>query len=469
MIAELVARLVRVRRGVRALVAVAALAVAGCASTDHYPLNAAIDGEAGRSGYRFANLDHADSSESLAVIVSFSGGGTRAAAMAYGVLEQLAATRFYWEGRERRLLDEVDVISSVSGGSVTAAYFGLRGDAIFDDFGSRFLYQDVQQEIQDRVLSGHNLSRLRSPWFGRIEIVSEVFDERLFAGATYADLIHRGKRPFVILNATDMSLGSRFAFTQEQFDLICSDLARVPLARAVAASAAVPVVFSPLTLQNYAGRCHNATQAAIGRDFSQLQPRQRQRLRELQSYLDGVKRPFIHLLDGGLVDNTGVWGTLDASLLSGKASSLLQGIELSKLRKVVFIVVSAETDPRNEVDRGPEVPILRQVAQALVDIPINRNSLESTAYFREMTPRWKEQVRKASGRDVDVYLVEASLRELGEEAERSEYMAIPTTFGLPADQVDRLRSVGARLLRESPEFRRLLGDLARETGSERKP
>jgi NTE family protein len=61
------------------------------------------------------------------LILAFSGGGTRAAAFAYGVLEELAATPVVLGGRPRRLLDEVDLISAVSGGSFTAAYYGLYG------------------------------------------------------------------------------------------------------------------------------------------------------------------------------------------------------------------------------------------------------------------------------------------------------------------------------------------------------
>ena len=38
-------------------------------------------------------------------------------------------------------------------------------------------------------------------------------------------------------------------------------------------------------------------------------------------------------------------------------------------------------------------------------------------------------------------------------------MDLPTRFSLSAEQVDRLRETGGRLLRESPEFRRLLGHL----------
>jgi NTE family protein len=50
-------------------------------------------------------------------------------------------------------------------------------------------------------------------------------------------------------------VGNRFVFSQEQFDLICSDLSQLEVARAVAASSAVPVAFSPIVLKNYAGTC----------------------------------------------------------------------------------------------------------------------------------------------------------------------------------------------------------------------
>ena len=68
-------------------------------------------------GYRFSNIAPGENnSDSLFLILTFSGGGTRAAAFAYGALEKLRDTEIVWEGRRRRLLDEVDIISSVSGG-----------------------------------------------------------------------------------------------------------------------------------------------------------------------------------------------------------------------------------------------------------------------------------------------------------------------------------------------------------------
>src|SRR5262245_34256537 len=108
-----------------------ALLLAGCA---HYPVNAPLTRAALETGYRFTNLPHTNNSDSLFIVLAFSGGGTRAAALAYGVLEELARTQIVWEGRSGRLLDEVDLISSVSGGSFTAAYYGLYGDRIFSDF-----------------------------------------------------------------------------------------------------------------------------------------------------------------------------------------------------------------------------------------------------------------------------------------------------------------------------------------------
>ncbi len=243
-------RALRVAKGL-VILAVALLA-SGCA---HYPGDAKLDRYDAGYGYRFTNLSSADNSDSLLVVVTFSGGGTRAAAFAYGVLEQLAKTGINWESQSKRLLDEVDIISSVSGGSYTAAYYALNRDRVFEDFESAFLKRNVQGELTRKILTPYNLARAAGPTFGRIDLVVEYLDDELFRGATYGDLVKAGRRPFILINASDMSLGTRFEFTQDQFDLLCSDLSQFPLARAVAASNAVPVLFSPLTVWNYGGHC----------------------------------------------------------------------------------------------------------------------------------------------------------------------------------------------------------------------
>ena len=96
------------------------------------------------------------------VILTFSGGGTRAAAFAYGVLEVLRKTEVDTPRGRARLLDAVDVITGVSGGSFTALAYGLYGDKLFDEYEKRFLKRDVQGELTTRFLSPSNWGALWS-------------------------------------------------------------------------------------------------------------------------------------------------------------------------------------------------------------------------------------------------------------------------------------------------------------------
>ncbi len=109
------------------------LLISGCASygvVENTPKKAPGIGE----GYSFLSWkDRGGHAGEIALILAFSGGGTRAAALSYGVMEELRDTEVVIDGQPKRLLDEVDRISSVSGGSFTAAYYGLHGDKIFED------------------------------------------------------------------------------------------------------------------------------------------------------------------------------------------------------------------------------------------------------------------------------------------------------------------------------------------------
>ena len=53
----------------------------------------------------------------------------------------------------------------------------------------------------------------------------------------------------------------------------------------------------------------------------------------------------------------------------------------------------------------------------------------------------------------------AWFQSLQDPAERTYFKQVKTRLTLPKDQVDRLREVGGRLLREAPGFQRLLADL----------
>ena len=189
------------------------------------------------------------------VILAFSGGGTRAAAFSYGVLETLRSMEMVTKaGRQTRLLDEVDAITGVSGGSFTALAYGLYGDQLFDEYQARFLKRNVQRELVARILNPLNWGTFSSTGWGRSEVAAQLYDEILFNGATFADLYSAGG-PMIAVSATELGNGARIVFLPQNFDVMCADLHPIRLSRAAAASSAVPVVLSPITINNYGGSC----------------------------------------------------------------------------------------------------------------------------------------------------------------------------------------------------------------------
>ena len=201
--------------------------LAGCTSygvVQNQPISRVEPGS-GYSLQAYAAKQRRQSGE-LSLAVAFSGGGTRAAALSYGVLVELRDTRVVIDGREQRLLDAIGLISSVSGGSFTSAYYGLYGERVFEDFEQRFLRRDVEGALVRGLLDP-----LR--WFsgrGRTEMAVDYYREVLFGDATFADLM-RLDAPLLLINSSDLGHGVRFSFVQEYFNLLCSDLSSFPLAR----------------------------------------------------------------------------------------------------------------------------------------------------------------------------------------------------------------------------------------------
>jgi NTE family protein len=194
----------------------AVIALGGCATRS---MNLPITQADPAAGDRFENrLDGTEKRDNL-VILAFSGGGTRAAALTYGVLEFLRLTRVVRPmGNPVRLLDAVDLITGVSGGSFTALAHGLYGDTLFADCEQRFLKRDVQGEIISRVLRPAHWGALGATGTGRDEVAAGLYDEILFNGATLGDL-PRAKEPVIMASAMDISSGFRFFFNQRVFDV----------------------------------------------------------------------------------------------------------------------------------------------------------------------------------------------------------------------------------------------------------
>jgi NTE family protein len=158
----------------------------------------------------------------------------------------------------------------------------------------------------------------------------------------------------------DLTTGAPFEFTPEQFVLICSDLDSVPLAFAVAASSAVPVVLSPITVRNYAGSCPQSAQVAESVEADR-NAQARMLYVSVRGYLDAQARPYLHLVDGGLTDNLGVRGMLDRTIASGSLEASFRGVPPHSLRELVLISVNSERDTAERIDQSDEVLSTSQV------------------------------------------------------------------------------------------------------------
>lgn len=433
------------------------------------------------SGYRFETRQAYREDHENLVILAFSGGGTRAAAFSYGVLESLRRTELVGPGgRKIRLLDEIDVITGISGGSFTALAYGLYGDKLFDDYEQRFLKRNVQGEIVGRVLNPFNWPKLWSRSWGRSEMAAKIYDEILFNGATFADL-NRGTGPFINVSATDITNGSRLGFNQGLFDIFCSDLGAVPLSRAAAASSAVPVVLSPVTLNNYGGTC-NYTAPEWTKPFFQSNdaPRPAARaIREitaLSDYRDGARRPYIHLVDGGVSDNLGMRGVLDALELLETFHDLGAPTPLDRARRIIIFIVNSLSTPPTDWDKHERPPGTLQVLVKATGVPIDHYSYEAVELLNDTMARWRtmRQLRNSpaftTGRDpatdaivrapdAEIYAIDVSFQQLKDKNEQRYLNKLPTSFHLPSEAVDRLRAAAGKIILESPEFQRLRNDV----------
>ncbi len=449
------------------------------------------------AGYRYRNLTETPSNntEKNFIIVTMSGGGTRAAALAYGAAEHMNAAVLDRSGTT--LLDEVDVISSVSGGSFAAAYLTR--------FGKEKFIRDFPHDVLDRRIERDLLLRAIAPWnwpemllYGRSDLAERYYNDHIFDGDTFDSLPRR--RPFVILNATDLTSGATFAFTQDDFDRICSDLGPIPLSRGVLASSAFPVGFTPITLKNYGmTECGYQepgwTKAAL-LDF-EVDPPRYQRAAVWTSYEDPVARPYIHLSDGGIADNLGLRGP-EVSLSSTDSPWTI--LNRRQIEKVALIVIDAKPANPGTIDQSPRRPSFTTVVAASASNPIANYSFDTVESLRRFIQEQRKasqdyQFRRthcdklatelcngpASGSCVQerqqdcyqalnagdqyrvrvpkYYEIHVQFDAIKDPEQRAALEKIPTTLQLPDEDVRILVQAAGEILDQSKDYRELLTDL----------
>jgi NTE family protein len=183
--------------GVAAFALLMSLALTGCISVYNFPANQPLPQAAAAELSRFDSAEY-EGQDDVLVALSFSGGGTRAAAFSFGVLQELERTRL--GSRGKTLLDQVGFVSGVSGGSITAAYFGLKKRAALDDFRQRFLLRNAEEGLRTSVSLG-NIGRALGGGVNDSQF-SRWLDQNLFDGATFASFGAR-PRPWVWINASE--------------------------------------------------------------------------------------------------------------------------------------------------------------------------------------------------------------------------------------------------------------------------
>jgi NTE family protein len=278
-----------------------------------------------------------------------------------------------------------------------------------------------------------------------------------------------------------MTLGTRYQFTQNYADIICSDLSRLPVSRAVTASSAVPILFSPITLTNHAGEC-GWQQPAWMQAALDTQNRS-SRLYNLATGMLALENredhPYLHLFDGGLADNLGLRAMLDGVLRYNGINEALKALGMEKTRKVVIILVNAETALDVESSRKMQSPTFAAALSAATSVPLQRYSFETVALLKDRLADWQQESYEAACgktaqsekgmegksdgtecKGVDFHFIEVNFSEHPDPAEREYLKRLPTSFVLTDEAVDRLIAAGRLVLRNNDEYQRLLSEAA---------
>jgi NTE family protein len=401
------------------------------------------------------------------IVVAFSGGGSRAAALGWNVLKELRDVRYKSGTHERRLVDDVAVVSSVSGGSTIAAWFGLNGPQSLDEF-EPFLVKD---NVQALVNASLNPFAWFDHWFSggsRTDFVVDLFNKDLYKDKKMSELNRPGK-PFVILNTTDMAGGEIFSFRPDMFNDICSDLDEIPIALAVATSADVPIIFAPTAMRNHSvtgcswspspdwvsNKLHSKYEQYLNlpvyraaRYSNDLhRGYERFRFRDIQ---------YLYLVDGGLADNSGAQSLLSTVQSPSDPAGILRLLNKRQVKRLVIVMVNAQSDPVPGEYQSPNRPGIFSMFDSVTGVPINSATAGAIGQVND-TLTQISQFASQFGAQVYNVLVDFDQFRIPEQAKlRDQAKAIPTSWTISAQDREVLKESAATLLHQHPCFQNLL-------------
>ena len=383
------------------------------------------------------------------IVLSFSGGGLRAAAFAHGVLTALESVKT----ADGDLLDDLALISSVSGGSLTAAHYGVYGREGLARFRSAVLLADFESGMRLSLYSPANLMRVLGGGLNTRENFGDTLDRRVFHGATFADVFRR-QGPEIRIQATDLYHRVPFPFVPPLFSILCSDLSSYGVADAVAASMAVPVLFAPVVVRTFPGSCEPlpAEIAAI-----RARPEASRVLNSIAKAIAAYRNPgridFIKLADGGLTDNFAVSTMVISRLAFGTPYAPMTERDAVRIRRLLLIVADASQGPNGDWTLHEAGPRGVDLARSAADAAIDAAARYAADALGGMIQEWQESViafrcglkpadvvrlggpAQWDCADVKFSLAYLSVDEL-ESPMRERIDAIPTRLTLDAGQVD---------------------------------
>jgi NTE family protein len=405
------------------------------------------------------------------IALAFSGGGTRAAAFAHGVMLGLDRAPARGGGS---YFDKIVFLSGVSGGSVAAAYYGLKGRPALSDFRERFLLRDAEEDLDTRV-SFINVARGFEGGINEASRLPRWLDRNLFDGATLGDLYRPG-RPIVWINASDLYNRTPFLFSPLTFAALCSDPHSYPLSQAVAASAAVPVAFVPIVLATFPDRCDVPLPPWVDRVLSNRSAGAQARAfaAALKRYRDPGQIRFVKLADGGITDNFGLAGLVVAREAADAPHAPLSPAKAVQLRRLVFLITNAGLASKGQWAQTVEGPTGVELLDAVTDTAIYSAVRSGFDAFRLSVRDWEDKTRKwrcglsqaqlarlGAPKDwrcsaISFEVVEVAFDQL-DPARAERLSQVPTRLKLPAEDVDLVVQAGTDAVLAHPLLRQAFG------------
>lgn len=319
------------------------------------------------------------------IALALSGGGARAAGFSLGVMQAL---RDAPAADGRALIDHVALVTSVSGGSLAAAYFGQHGSAGLDTFRAAYLDKNWHAELHTSPLSPGNWLGAARGGINDKALLADWLDREVFSGARM-EALWRAERPQVWLNAVDLYNGVPFAFTPRTFDALCSELAPIRLADAAAASMAVPVVFEPVLIAPRREACPPLPAWIARAPADRARPHLvRAAARALQSYRDPALA-YVHLVDGGVIDNLGLSSLSLALLTADSPPALFSPQDAVRLTRFTMLVVNAENIRNTDWQASAESPSGAAVVDTAYDVTVEAANRAAYDLFRTVLAQWR--------------------------------------------------------------------------------